>query len=42
MCTMNEKALHILEYDKIIDQLTSYAGSDAGRAMCRELLPMTV
>ena len=41
MWIMNEKALHILEYDKIIEELTSYAGSEAARALCRNLLPMT-
>lgn len=41
MYSMNEKALHVLEYDKITEQLASYAGSDAARKLCRELLPMT-
>ena len=36
---MNEKVLHVLEYDKIIEQLSSHATSDPGRKMCRELLP---
>ncbi len=38
---MNSKALHVLEYDKIIDRLTEQATSDPGRKLCRELLPMT-
>lgn len=38
---MNQKALHTLEYDKIIEQLTECATSDPGRRKCRELLPMT-
>ncbi len=36
---MNEKVLHVLEYDKIIGQLSEYAGSEPGKRMCRELLP---
>lgn len=38
---MNEKVLKVLEYDKIIDMLVAQAGSDPGRKVCRELLPMT-
>jgi DNA mismatch repair protein MutS2 len=38
---MNEKVLKVLEYDKIIEMLVSQAGSDPGRKLCRELLPMT-
>lgn len=38
---MNEKVLKVLEYDKIIEMLVSQAGSDPGRKVCRELLPMT-
>ena len=37
---MNEKVLHTCEYDKIIGQLTEYAGSLPGKKLCRELLPM--
>ncbi|MCR4671897.1 MAG: endonuclease MutS2 [Lachnospiraceae bacterium] len=36
---MNEKSLRILEYNKIIDMLVSYAGSALGKEMCRSLLP---
>ncbi|MDE7341692.1 MAG: endonuclease MutS2 [Lachnospiraceae bacterium] len=38
---MNNKALQILEYNKIIDRLTDKATSEPGRKLCRELLPMT-
>lgn len=38
---MNEKVLKVLEYDKIIEMLVAQAGSDPGRKLCRELLPMT-
>ena len=38
---MNEKVLHTLEYDKIINLLVDKATSDPGRKLCRELLPMT-
>ena len=37
--TMNEKAIRILEYPKIITQLTECATSAPGRHLCRELLP---
>ncbi|MBE5860042.1 MAG: endonuclease MutS2 [Butyrivibrio sp.] len=36
---MNEKVLHVLEYDKIIDELTKHATSEPGRKLCKELLP---
>lgn len=36
---MNRKALHTLEYDKIIELLADKADSEPGRAMCRSLLP---
>lgn len=36
---MNEKALKVLEYHKIIQKLTDYAGSQPGKARCRELVP---
>lgn len=38
---MNQKALKILEYDKIIALLTEQATSDSGRELCRNLEPMT-
>ncbi len=38
---MNEKALRILEYNKIIDLLSQKAGSEAGKALCQKLTPMT-
>lgn len=36
---MNEKALRILEYNKIIEKLTDHATSPMGKDMCRKLLP---
>ena len=36
---MNEKALRILEYPKIIAQLTECAASQPGKALCRALEP---
>ena len=36
---MNEKALKVLEYHKIIQKLTEYAGSVPGKALCRSLVP---
>ena len=36
---MNKKALHTLEFDKIIEQLTGEASSALGKARCRELRP---
>lgn len=38
---MNEKALKILEYNKIIEKLADHASSQAGRKLCQALLPMT-
>ncbi len=38
---MNDKALHTLEYDKILLRLEALAGSEGGKVMCRELKPMT-
>ena len=32
---MNKKALHILEYEKIIDMLVREADSDPGKDKCR-------
>ena len=36
---MNEKALRILEYDKMIDKLTELAGSPMGKELCKKLVP---
>ena len=38
---MNKKALHTLEYDKIIETLTEFAYSAAAKEQCKNLLPMT-
>lgn len=38
---MNEKALKILEYNKIIDRLVEYASSPMGKEQCKTLLPST-
>ena len=38
---MNEKALRILEYNKIIEKLTDCATSSMGKDMCKNLLPST-
>lgn len=38
---MNEKVLRTLEYTKIIDTLTDKAGSEPGKQLCRNLVPMT-
>ena len=38
---MNQKALKVLEYDKIIQLLADQATSDAGKKKCLELVPMT-
>ena len=38
---MNEKALRILEYDKIINLLTEKATSAPGKELCKILNPMT-
>ena len=38
---MNQKALKVLEYDKIIHLLEDQATSDAGKKRCIELKPMT-
>ena len=38
---MNPKALKTLEYNKIIDRLTEFAGSDLAKEMCRDLQPST-
>ena len=36
---MNERALRVLEYPKIIDRLVGFAGSEPGKKLCRELVP---
>ena len=36
---MNEKVLKTLEYDKIIEKLTTYASSPMGKKCCADLLP---
>lgn len=36
---MNEKALRVLEYHKIIEKLTEYAGSEMGKSLCKNLMP---
>lgn len=38
---MNERALKTLEYDKIIEQLKKYAGSELGRNLSAALKPQT-
>ena len=37
---MNEKVLRVLEYNKIIESLTEYAGSAGGKQLCRETVPL--
>ncbi|MGN0335691.1 MAG: endonuclease MutS2 [Lachnospiraceae bacterium] len=37
---MNQKALKVLEYDKIIDLLMGHASCELGREQCKNLLPM--
>lgn len=36
---MNEKVLHTLEYNKILDQLTEYAFSADARSRCQKAAP---
>lgn len=38
---MEERSLHILEFDKIIEMLSGYATSEAGRALCAKVRPST-
>lgn len=38
---MNQKALRILEYNKIIEQLVEYASSPMGKERCKQLMPST-
>ena len=37
---MNDKALHTLEYDKIVSLLEERATSAPGKALCRALMPL--
>lgn len=36
---MNQKALQVLEYDKIIEKLKDYAASEPAKQLCRDLVP---
>ena len=38
---MNKKSLKILEFNKIIDRLETYAVSEGGKELCKNLVPMT-
>jgi DNA mismatch repair protein MutS2 len=38
---LNDKALRILEYNKIINMLVDKASSEPGKELCRKLAPMT-
>lgn len=38
---MNEKALHTLEFDKIVDFLQEYAATPLGKDSCKNLVPLT-
>ena len=38
---MNEKVLHTLEYNKILDQLTEYAFSADAKSRCQNCLLYT-
>ncbi len=38
---VNSKAIKILEYNKILEQLAHFAGSEGGRKKCEKLLPST-
>ena len=38
---MNTKVLSVLEYNKIIDRLASYASSPLGKEMCMKLVPVS-
>ena len=37
---MNDKVLHIVEFNKIIDKLAENANSAPAKALCRDLRPM--
>lgn len=41
MVSVNEKALRTLEYNKIIERLLQFAGSEPGKKLCAELKPQT-
>ena len=36
---MNTRALRVLEFEKIREQLSLFAQSDAGKALCLKLIP---
>ncbi|MCR4891937.1 MAG: endonuclease MutS2 [Lachnospiraceae bacterium] len=36
---MNDKVLHVLEFDRIIEKLESHASSERGKTLCRALRP---
>ena len=38
---MEERTLHILEFDKIVEMLASHASSEVGRALCLKVRPST-
>ncbi|MGN0165636.1 MAG: endonuclease MutS2 [Lachnospiraceae bacterium] len=38
---MNERVLHTLEYDKILASLCEKAGSEAGKRICKDTLPLS-
>lgn len=38
---MNDKALRVLEFHKIIERLVNYAGSMLGKEKCKSLLPLS-
>ncbi len=38
---MNSKVLKTLEFDKILQKLSGFASSDAGIALCKNLIPIT-
>ena len=37
---MNERALRVLEFNRILEMLEACAVTDGGKAACRELRPM--
>lgn len=38
---MNEKVLHVLEYEKILEQLAENASSTGGKELCKNLTPLS-